>query len=55
MSKKPKREAPIIPRQGPPTNLRPAGAHKDARYLPRSEAERAALEGERCADAAESS
>jgi hypothetical protein len=42
MSKKRKR-TPLVPRLGPPTNLRPAGAHKDKRARTRTEIERAAL------------
>jgi hypothetical protein len=45
MPKKPKRKA-VVPRLGPPTNLRPAGAHKDKRAKTRTEVERAALSDE---------
>jgi len=45
MPKKRKRKA-VVPRLGPPTNLRPAGAHKDKRAKTRTETERAALADE---------
>lgn len=45
MAKKRKRKA-LVPRLGPPTNLRPAGAHKDKRAKTRTEIERAALADE---------
>jgi hypothetical protein len=45
MPKKRKRKS-VVPRLGPPTNLRPAGAHKDKRKKARTELERAALADE---------
>jgi hypothetical protein len=44
--KQAKRRVALVPRQGPPTNLRPAGVHDDKRRKTRSEAEKAALEDE---------
>jgi hypothetical protein len=41
-----KRRVALVPRQGPPTNLRPAGVHEDRRRKTRSETEKAALEDE---------
>jgi hypothetical protein len=46
MPKKRKRKKSVVPRLGPPTNLRPAGAHKDKRKKARTELERAALADE---------
>ncbi len=43
MAKKPKRKRKLVPRLGPPLNLRPAGAHKEKRRKPRSEEKRTAL------------
>jgi hypothetical protein len=43
MAKKRKRKA-AVPRLGPPTNLRPAGVHKDRRKKTRAQREREALE-----------
>ena len=43
MAKKRKRKT-AVPRLGPPTNLRPAGTHKDKRKKTRSEDRRAALD-----------
>jgi hypothetical protein len=44
MAKRPKRKpaAPLVPRLGPPENLRPAGTHRDKRRRTRAE-EKAAL------------
>ena len=42
MAKKRKRKA-AVPRLGPPSNLRPAGAHRDKRKKTRAEREREAL------------
>ena len=55
MAKKKKRKtAPaIVPRMGPPTNLRPAGAHDDKRRPTRAAERRAALDEERADDQAE--
>jgi hypothetical protein len=41
--KKRKRPPAIVPPKGAPVNLRPAGAHKGERDMPRAAAERAAL------------
>ncbi len=41
MAKKRKRK--VVPRLGPPTNLRPAGVHEDKRRKARDAADRAAL------------
>jgi hypothetical protein len=48
MAKKKKRKtAPaIVPRMGPPTNLRPAGAHDDKRRPARAAERRAAFDDE---------
>jgi hypothetical protein len=43
-----KRKKPLVPRLGPPVNLRPAGVHDDARRPTRSEM-KAALRKEQAA------
>ncbi len=43
MAKKPKAKPKLVPRLGPPVNLRPAGAHKEKRRKPRAEEKRDAL------------
>jgi len=35
--KKARRKMPLVPRRGPPSNLRPAGAHADKRRHKRSD------------------
>jgi len=49
-SKKAKRSVALVPRKGPPTNLRPAGVHDEKRRKTRSETEKAALEDEAAFD-----
>ncbi len=49
---KKRRRTPIVPRLGPPVNLRPAGAHGDKRRKNRGEALRAALRQEAALDLA---
>jgi len=49
--KKPRKKPAIVPRQGPPTNLRPAGAHKPAGEKRKANRERQDLDRE--IDAAE--
>jgi hypothetical protein len=45
MAKKTKRRR-LVPRLGPPVNVRPGGAHGDLRHKPRGEAKRAAIREE---------
>ena len=44
MAKKRKRVRQLVPRLGPPVNLRPAGAHDDKRKRTRAEEMKAALQ-----------
>jgi hypothetical protein len=48
--KKAKRRIALVPRQGPPTNLRPAGVHDDKRGKTRAEEDTAAVEDEAAFD-----
>ena len=43
MAKKPKSKPKLVPRLGPPVNLRPGGAHKEKRRKARAEEKRAVL------------
>jgi hypothetical protein len=46
MAKRRKRTSALVPRLGPPVNLRPAGVHGDRRRKTRSDLEQAALREE---------
>ena len=43
MAKKRKAKPKLVPRMGPPVNLRPGGAHKETRRKARAEEKRAVL------------
>jgi hypothetical protein len=45
-----RKKAPLVPRLGPPENLRPAGAHADKRRKTRGETTRTALREEAVLD-----